>query len=152
MALGVISDEAIIPIDIEDALTIDKSPSIEGKMNNEASTNGMVLDIVSDEGIFPIDIEDVQTIEKSHSPEDGEISSDTTISSSRMSDMPDLVKIQEKRNYSGSELDETKSSHSSSANASELLDDLMSTMTNITDIGEVLLLLYFLQLGLLYLS
>merc|ERR1719362_2309512 len=103
----------MIPKDNEDAQTIDKSPSIEGKTNSEVSANGMVLDIVSDEGIFPIDIEDVQTIEKSHSPEEGEISSDATHSSSRMSDMPDLVKIQEKRNYSGSELDETKSSHSS---------------------------------------
>ena len=65
--------------------------------------------------------------------------------------MPDLVKIEEKRNHSSSELDENKSSHSSSANASELLDDLMSTMTNISDIGEVPKCIYILYCkGLFY--
>jgi len=95
----------------------------------------MSLDVVSNEGIFPIEMENYQPTEDTNKTRETNSADSSPL---MQSDMPDLVPVAGK--LSGSDIDdhaETKSSHSSSANASDLFEDLMSSLSSVKDIAEV---------------
>ena len=109
-----------------------------------ADAFSMILDVVSDEGIFHAEMENDRPINNTNEAVDVSSAERDSINSIRQSYMPDLVPIDVKpfchkavsdENLEKIQKDDTKSSSLESlANPSELLEDLMTSITTVADI------------------
>ena len=109
----------------------------------------MVLDVVSDGGIFSLEMDNHPILDKHHLLNE-ELSNEQDDSNPLvLSDMPDLVQIEAKphseieSDENAEKMEDIKSSQASSVNASDLLEDLMTTITTSEDCSEVNLALNY---------